>query len=177
MINPFRKSHLRLVSSAGSNKEEIDRSFNESDGRLTLWMVSESAVLRNESFLLFLASEKIKYLFDLRIAPRLDFIAPTRVLAFKRLAELNVSYVDVTGALDVGFELQFGLMPEEWAKSVGKRICNMVDSETSCAFIFDNDDVLRRSRNVLPNVIGNMCRDRKVSIQLFSEMSSDLIAL
>lgn len=181
MSNPVRKNHLRLVSSRDAGEENSSYGLSgevfSPDEAISLWMVSESIILRNDGFLPFLQASNIRCLFDVRIAPRLDFIAPNRALAFKKLSELNISYIDVIGAMGADSGLGVGAKPEAWAGLVSSKIRAPELLGTGAVFVFDNDEILKRAQYVLPSAIATFDGYRNLRVEDFPGSSSELIAM
>lgn len=180
MVNPARKSHLRLVFSTKVDNG-VSASLHENGGigpddSIPVWMVSESVVLRDDRFISFLEESRTRCLFDVRIAPRMDFIAPSRVRAFKRLADLGVDYVDVFGVLNMEDNFGVGIMPEKWTELLRDKL-SALDALSGMTIIFDNEDIMRRAQYVLPAAIAAHQGSKRVRVEILSELPSELIAL
>jgi hypothetical protein len=181
MLNPARKGHLRLVSSAEADKDDFinssSRSFCGPAESVPVWMISENTILRNERFLSFLEESRTQSLLDVRIAPRMDFIASNRVRAFKLLSDLGIDYVDVSGVLSSAGDFGFGLMPENWIGLLSEKISSLSSTLNAVTIIFDNDDIMRRSQFVLRAALTASEGERRARIEILSELPSELIAL
>ncbi|QHI99624.1 hypothetical protein GT347_17565 [Xylophilus rhododendri] len=62
-----------------------------------LYVVNEKCFRTIENFYHFSVGVNVGALLDMRLTPRLDFVAPSRQRAFQLLKEINVSYVDMLG--------------------------------------------------------------------------------
>lgn len=180
----WKKSHLRLVScqlsaiekNAFATEQDSSASGREkNEGEVSLLLLSEADVLQSDYFVPYLRETNACCLFDVRVAPRLDFIAPSRLQAFRKFAELGVDYVDVIGRIAPidGNDV----MPEAWVDLVCDKIQLTEKAATTIVFIFDNSDMLCRARNVLSSTIDRFCAPTRLHIEAFPELSSELLAM
>ncbi len=167
------RDHLQLIA----NTQEVEcRGFDKPNlnEQLTLGLfespelllVRESDILENGAFSKLIVSVKPRWLFDIRITPRLDFFAPNRSLAFKHFVEMNLGYIDVFGALGADSYCTEESRPESWGHFVAAVLSESTIKCGPYLFIFDNDEVLKRSKNILPSVLQRetYLTDLKVSI-------------
>lgn len=187
MRNSPAGRHLRLVTNqmqSALNETQpvadhvVTRKCNSSDdGNFSLFFATENNVLKNQEFEGFLRSYQPMYLFDVREAPRLDFLAPSRSLAFRKFADWGINYVDILGALAGDAEGVGSSMPEYWVELIREKIDCIDASKVSLAFIFDDEDVLRRSCHVLPAALNKCGNPDSVRVDVFDGKSVELIAM
>jgi hypothetical protein len=179
MTNLFAKKHLRLVSH--STKDDVRseavlnnspcekfHSSNEANFSLSLYFLREVNILRSYSFSEYMSECDARALFDVRIAPRLDFIAPNRGQAFRRLSDLAIDYVDIVGAIDSGM---IGDIPEDWCGLIGRSIDDLHEkNHNSLFFIFDNEQILRSAKRIIPSSICQRYSNFNFKIQVIDEV-------
>jgi hypothetical protein len=173
MLKPtVTRDHLQLVADtqevAGCNdkpqtSEQLALNLYETS---ELLFVRESDILENGAFSNLIDSVKPRWLFDVRITPRLDFLAPNRALAFKHFVAINLGYVDIYGALGAHSYCAEESRPESWGHFVAAVLSEATIKCGPYMFIFDDDEVLKRSRNILPSILQRetYLTDLKVSI-------------
>lgn len=101
----FARRHLTLV--AGSRLNHTDTSTPTARRKVQLCLPFEDrhiVILLNstelaatDSFAAFAQQIKPRWLLDVRVAPRMDFIASSRPAALNNLASLGVTYIDILG--------------------------------------------------------------------------------
>ena len=185
MSNAHKKTHLRLVPNVddililkpnivSDSVRETQLSFSFSDVFRFIF-IREADILKGADFLELLVTVRPCYLFDVRLAPRLDFVASNRLMAFKAFRENCVDYVDIIGTLGLDSHLSGCSMPEFWLGLVGEKMASFQGSTRNAVFIFDNDEVLNRSKNMLPSYIKSSFSDSIVEI--ISDFEKTLIAM
>lgn len=186
MKNSSVGRHLRLVTNLMQPtlndtpavvNSVVTGECNSSDGGdFLLYFASENNVLKNQEFEGFLKSCRPSYLFDVREAPRLDFLASSRALAFRKFADWGINYVDILGlASDAGGNERS--MPECWVDLIREKVDCIDLPKVSLAFIFDDEDVLRRSCHVLPAALNKSSNLASVRVDIFDGKSVELIAM
>lgn len=168
------RNHLKLVVTNNSHADHVMSHQTVSEGiQLRLPFEDESAVIlvhemelsSPEAFDIFIERYRPKWLLDIRVAPRMDFVAPTRTLALRTLSALNVNYVDVLGRVhDTSKWLQF---LEDLLQSQGR-----VDG--LYAIFFDDTCTLRDARLHIPPLLHRLESSENVRISTFHR---DLIAM
>jgi hypothetical protein len=175
--------HLRLIADNRRPTEGVTDSISKSSQSQLSFefsqffrcaFVREADILKNGAFLLTLEKMRPDFLFDIRLAPRLDFVAANRLLAFQEFRNLNVEYIDVVGACGVN-ELNETPMPECWVSIVDEKLNFSRNATTSIIFVFDNDAVFRRSLNVLPSWIKS--RNQGACVDVISDVDTERIAM
>jgi len=186
MKNSSVGRHLRLVTNltqtALNDTQAVGdfvvtgESSSSDGGDFLLYFASENNVLKNQEYEGFLKSCRPSYLFDVREAPRLDFLASSRALAFRKFADWGINYVDILG-LASDAEGNECSMPEFWVDLIREKV-NCVDlPNILLAFIFDDDDVLRRSCHVLPAALKKFSNRASVRVDIFDGKSVELMAM
>jgi hypothetical protein len=184
-MSHIARKHLRLVT-LENRPDDVSLSSEKSafqmetyvgvDQALPIYFVRESDVLHTTDFSEFLFGRNATLLFDVRVAPRLDFIASSRSLAFRKFASIGLEYFDLNGALSEYSDLFIPAMPEAWLDIVCSKLQAVDGPNKSIFFIFDDDRVLRRTQQVLPGVM-RKAGQRDVRIEEFSGIDRDLIAM
>ncbi|KVP02348.1 hypothetical protein WJ83_11395 [Burkholderia ubonensis] len=168
------RKHLRLVAGTSRGITECKQHTAEQRGeQLRLPFESEDYVVlmhdaeipSSDAFIMFIEHYQPKWLVDVRIAPRMDFIAPSRALALKSLSTLRVNYVDVLGRVQNA---------SEWLTFVESLLRSANGAEGPYAFIFDDRSALREARVQLPSMLRELDSARNVCVSTFTK---DLIAL
>lgn len=172
------KSHVATIECHITNEDQKCADFFLDDNVLSLFLISEEDALQSDRFLPYLRDVGAKYLFDVRTAPRLDFISPSRLVAFQKMCDIGVDYVDLIGALEAkGEDSINAASPELWAGIVRVKIQALAEDVSSVAFIFDDVSILRRAEHILPSTILGGCNSKKLRVQALPEMSRELIAM
>jgi hypothetical protein len=184
MANVNEKRHLRLVNHFSSVEVKVDTSAEKSGAtsntgseKVALFLLREVDLLRTSSFAGFLCEKEARLIFDCRVAPRLDFIAPSRMLAFRKFSEIGVDYIDIVGAMGLGDGSAGASKPEEWVDLVFDKINAVAHRSFGAVFIFDNDSVLSRAYNVLPTALGNLFRNSGLKFEVVLTDVSERIAM
>jgi hypothetical protein len=185
MSNFSGKMHLRLISNDnGSPRERLELGSSKVNNcqlsfafseEFRFIFIREADILRDASFMDLLAAVRPCYLFDIRLAPRLDFVASNRSLAFRAFGHYGINYVDIIGTLGVDSHLAGSSMPEFWCGLVGEKLKATCDSIRNSIFIFDNDEVLKRSQYVLPAYVKSSFSD--ASVEIVNNLNQGLIAM
>jgi len=170
----FGRKHLKLVAGASRGPAEADRHPVEQGGeQLRLPFESDGFVIlmhdtelpSSDAFITFVENYQPKWLLDVRVAPRMDFIAPTRALALKSLSSLQVNYVDVLGRVQ---------NQNEWLSFIESLLRSGNGGQGPHVFIFDDRSMLDEARAQLPSMLRTLDSARTVSM---STLTDDLIAL
>lgn len=181
MTNFVSKGHLRLIdcNEGGTSTSKKNEELGVVGSQLSLelkqevvfYFFREVDILRGIDFIGLLERHRPAYIFDVRTAPRLDFVAPSRSLAFKAFVNLNVNYIDVSGV----FRNENDSDREVWAKFVdGKFLSSKIFKDAF--FIFDNESTLIESQRILPEFINRNINSFKISVQLLRQ-DFELIAM
>lgn len=168
------RNHLKLViTNNAENEDRISHQAGwqgvqlqlpfEHDGAVVL--VYETDLSSPAAFDVFVARYQPKWLLDIRVAPRMDFVAPTRALALRTLSALNVNYVDVLGRVNG---------TTEWLQFIEDLLRNQDRVEGVYAIVFDDQCTLRDARLHLPSLLNGLRDAENVSVSTFQR---DLIAL
>ena len=148
----LKRGHLRLVSSAAApqsaksslfaslTREELAR---KSDAPLLIF-IKEEEILRSDEFLELLEEMAPGWIFDLRISPRLDIVAPNRLLAFNIFSSLGINYADMAGALSQDV-YEKDDCSANWLSFVMSKMQGMSNDQSVCIFLFDSEDALSRA--------------------------------
>lgn len=169
--------HLRLVDNCMSSDEELSCiapplscqlsfPFHEQP---TLVFVREADILHKGLFTKILENFQPRWIFDIRMSPRLDFLTPSRAAAFKIFCEMNLYYVDVLGQAGIESYRSIKSYPETWSSIVVSIITEAKTQDGPYIFIFDNDDVLRRSRSVLPKALQSLLMFDDITVCIFKK--------
>jgi hypothetical protein len=157
----IKKNHLRLVSSTAEaipgkpvlinslTREELARKNNAP----LLLFVKEEEILRSDEFLALLEEMVPAWIFDLRISPRLDIVAPNRLLAFNIFSSLEINYADMAGALSRSIYSKQNDCSESWLSFVISKIMTSNDRRV-CIFLVDSEDALSRAAQ---RIYGEIC--------------------
>ncbi|MFZ6710136.1 hypothetical protein [Undibacterium sp. TC9W] len=173
------RDHLRLVSDS-SRKNQTVKPVNGQSEQLTfsfsetseMTFVREIDILRTNEFSFIIENIKPRWLFDVRITPRLDFVASSRAKAFKLFEQCQIDYVDIMGAIGVETYNKEESFPEYWGTLVTSILKEAEIARGPYVFIFDNETILRRSQYVLPPLMMNMANlsELRTSIYRSSEL-------
>lgn len=182
----FSKKHLRLVDPAIAPPNHTKTSHDNSGAKqLSLFEVGEpnlifsmeQSILRANEFNALVGKYNPKVFFDLRIAPRLDFVAPSRVVAFKIFSELKLSYVDVFGALGVNSYNAMQASPEMWSELVGESLLSLRSRNMTSMFVFDDIDILNRANFILPSFLKRTFVDDDFIVKKVDSSEVSLLAM
>lgn len=163
------KNHLRLISNQSDVKksisnytgiEQLSLPFGESTDFM---LVKESDILRNGEFSLLLDTIKPRWLFDIRITPRFDFLS-NRATAFRKFSDMNLEYVDIFGSIGVNSYDTKESTPEVWGSLITSTLTIENTSIKPCIFLFDNEMILRRSEREFQRLFKNI---PKCNIKVF----------
>lgn len=161
------RNHLKLVSGRSGDQDAPHPRSGEPRGtqlRLqfddeeSVVLMHETEIPSSEGFLGFLHHYQPKWLFDVRVAPRMNFVAPTRALALKSLTELNVHYVDVLGRAS---------NTAEWFMFVEQMLRGSRTVEGPFAFIFDDKSTLQDARVRLPSLLRKLDALKSVTVTTY----------
>lgn len=128
-------------------------------------LIHESDLYSPEAFDIFVERYQPKWLLDIRVAPRMDFVAPTRALALRTLSALNVNYVDVLGSVN---------NTSNWLQFIEDLLQSQNRIEGLYAIIFDDQSTLQDAGLLLPSLLNQRVTAESISISTFHR---DLIAL
>lgn len=118
-----------------------------------LLFVKESDILATGVFANLLESVRPHWLFDIRITPRLDFLAPNRSLAFKHFIDMKLDYIDIFGVLGTHSYRTEEARPESWGYYVASVLSEATTKNGPYMFIFDNEEIMKLSENTVPSVL------------------------
>ncbi|WP_175212912.1 hypothetical protein [Achromobacter aegrifaciens] len=168
------RSHLRLVV---TNTIQNDRLINHQtirqgaqlrlpfEGDRSVVLVHETDLGSPEAFEVFIERYQPKWLLDIRVAPRMDFVAPTRTLALRMLSALKVNYVDVLGRVND---------TSKWLQFIEDLVQNQDRTEGLYAIVFDDQCTLQDARLHLPSLFNRLAKAESISVSTFHR---ELIAL
>ena len=132
-------------------------SVEKNDGQLLLpfevniklFMVSEREIMSADDFYHFIIGSNTIILFDMRPAPRLDFIASTRKKAFQMLEGAGIAYMDMLGR--TGYSPSNDRRAEyiELLKEIVSVSTKRCKHDETCVMVFDDDLFLDDCRNSL----------------------------
>lgn len=185
MSNLFRRKHLSLVARSPLSSESPREipiwktgSLAEDGAKeITLYLFRESDVFRNSDFPGFLKTHNVRILFDARVAPRLDFVAANRILAFKKFEELEVNYIDMQGWISEGFEQSGNDVYDDLAHLVSERVRSLDIYNASIFFIFDSQDFLNRVNRSLMSSLNSLFNDNSLRFNVYAGEMSEPIAM
>lgn len=92
----------------------------------------------SEDFLYFINEKGISTFFDLRLSPRLDFVAPNRKEAFIQFQKINVSYYDVFGRFEISSPYSASHHIFEILKEIVSTTENISKHSEPVLLVFDN---------------------------------------
>jgi hypothetical protein len=168
------RNHLKLVVTDSTHDDHLANHQTIGHGaQLRLPFEDERAVVlvyetdmcSPEAFETFFERYRPKWLLDIRVAPRMDFVAPTRALALRTLSALNVNYVDVLGRVND---------TSKWFQFVEDLLQRQDRVEGLYAIVFDDQCTLRDARLRLPSLLNRLTTAESISVSTFHR---DLIAL
>lgn len=168
--NMLSRKHLRLVVTDDlecaelTPDEGIQLSLPFDDGKAVVLM-HEADLRAPEAFEALLGCHQPKWLLDVRVAPRMDFIAPTRAMALRHLSMRNVTYVDVLGHVSD---------PSAWLPFVEALLQSSAVGEGPYAIVFDDEHRLREARSCLPSLHYQTDSSETVTVSTYGR---NLIAL
>lgn len=147
------RNHLKLVVGGGlRDVGEDEHSGHEQSVQLCLpfedehsvVLLHDSELLGPDAFSTFLEHVQPRWFLDVRVAPRMDFVAPTRALALRNLSARNIQYVDVLGRVNDA---------SEWLTFVEKLLQRAHDTEGPYVILFDDRRTLQDARLHLPSFL------------------------
>ena len=186
MTSPFNRKHLRLVSNslfsncdnAPCQNSSFDHKVESPDFEKTiLYFVREVDVLRNSDFVSLLVENNTCCFFDVRVAPRLDFMASNRVAAFRKFDELMIDYVDIVGDLGIANDWTTNFNAKAWLDIVMQKISSIDTRAKSLFFVFDSAEVLRRADSVLPSLLDKEFHSSSLRFEVYSGSIAESIAM
>ncbi|MGF6540555.1 hypothetical protein OKW32_003841 [Paraburkholderia youngii] len=127
------------------------------------------------SFIRFAKDFKPGFFLDLRIAPRLDFLAGSRLQAFRLFHELDIEYVDVLGRLGIDSKEDFSSLDEAQSAELASWIESNFNDERPLVCFFDDAEVLFRCRDAFSRIIDGYIFGRPDT--RVSEYKAGLLAL
>jgi hypothetical protein len=108
------------------------------DAKRILFVVSGNIDVAELEFFHFSAQSSISAIFDLRLSPRLDFVASSRPRALSRLHEYKVLYFDVFGKTGIStFSSAIGER-FEILKEIISEVEISLSPSVPCLMLFDN---------------------------------------
>ncbi|WP_225032063.1 hypothetical protein [Paraburkholderia sp. XV] len=164
------RKHLKLVVTDDPEcaelvpEDSVQLTLPFDDGKAVILM-HEADLRAPEAFEVFLGRYQPRWLLDVRVAPRMDFIAPGRALALRHLSMRNVTYVDVLGHVSD---------TSAWLPFVEALLQGSGGAEGPYAIIFDEECRLREARSCLPSMLYQMDSSDTVSVSTYGR---NLIAL
>ena len=117
----------------------------------TVVFVFVDAIDRDE-FTRIVSDYTPRWIFDVRVVPRLDTIAASRRSAFSLFERMKVSYVDLFGRLGIKSYRSAESNPAFWSSAVFELLKD-AERKGPYLFLFDNEKLLRAADEVLPDVI------------------------
>lgn len=151
MFETFGRERLKLVSNdkiAEKKKFSTQLAFEFPESPQFI-LLMESNFQKEGFFSALIEKFKPCIIFDTRTAPRLDFIANSRLQAFKKLHENNVTYVDLHYALEKSTYKE-SVLDYEWLNSAISVVDGLSSKLGPYLFIFDNDIILHGSKKYIP---------------------------
>lgn len=182
----FSKRHLTLISGGAENfskgtrekKDHVSEQLSLFDDYTNSIVFSlEKNILRGQEFIKVVDKYNPKVFFDLRIAPRLDFVASSRVNAFKVFRDLDISYFDIFGSVGVNSYDVIHAAPEFWGGVIVECLLSVRSKNLNCIFLFDNADILNRSQFVVPSILKNAFVDHEFIFDKVENSDDSLIAM
>lgn len=113
-----------------------------------------------------------RYFYDMRIAPRLDQLAGSRLRAFQLFEELNVEYQDLFGRAGVSNISDVYDVSSVLSQMFTKVLAARCDKQGAAVFFFDNEDLMKISIELLPTTI-----DSTACAPTVSEYKSGLLSM
>ncbi|MBK1977312.1 hypothetical protein JE034_00450 [Achromobacter xylosoxidans] len=124
----------------------------------SVMLVHETDLNSPEAFEIFVEYYQPKWLLDIRIAPRMDFIAPTRALALRMLSALDVNYVDVFGRISDA---------SRWLEFVENLVQSHDRAKGLYAIVFDDQCNLQDAKLQLPPLFRRLLKTESISVSTF----------
>lgn len=144
---------VKAVERAKENSEPLnDRHF--------LVLMNESDVSKTGEFLRFLDSYRPKLILDLRISPRLDFVAGSRVRTFRAFGEFSVQYIDVLGRLGVYSREDFLSLKNNSSGMLDSLVHSDENDDRPMVCLFDDTEVFKRCRKIFKDDIQTYVQER-----------------
>jgi len=118
------------------------------EGLSVIYFVFVSDFLRSDDFLNFCNATIPDVIFDMRVAPRLDFVRSTRGLAFELFDNLGIEYRDVLGRVGL---TSYDVPTSEFEKIVANvdLLREVHDTERPMLALFDDANFSRRCSTAL----------------------------
>lgn len=153
-MNKHTATVLNFIPPASNNK---NLTLDDERGSLVtphfLVLIDESDVSETGVFLQFLRSFRPKAVLDLRISPRLDFVAGSRARTFRTFDDLSVEYVDVLGRLDVYSRNDFLALKTHKTNILATLIDTDENNNRPVVCLFDDTEILARCRKLFKHDI------------------------
>ncbi len=145
MVNRHMSKVLRFKSSL---YDEIERPFADRKGSLIdsdfFILINESDVSKNGEFVRFINMYRPKLILDLRISPRLDFVAGSRQKTFQMFDRYSIQYVDVFGRLGVYSREEFFSLKNTDSDFLPSSVIDDEGGFGPIVFLFDDKNILNR---------------------------------
>lgn len=155
------EAHIRLIFTANtplansSQPAERNRQlafpYPESG---TIFFTDIGGMGRQE-FAKILTETGVRWIFDVRVVPRLDGIAPSRAAAFHMFQKAKATYVDLFGLLDIKSYRTAMANPALWGVSVGE-LLRESERKGPYLFLFDDLPLMQAAEDLLPPIIKPM---------------------
>ncbi|MBV7498809.1 hypothetical protein [Achromobacter sp. ACM05] len=145
-----------LVERQG-NRKDVQLRLPFEDG-LSVMLVHEADLNFPAVFEEFIARYQPKWLLDIRVAPRMDFVAPTRASALRVLSALKVNYVDVLGRIGD---------TSKWLQFIENLVQDQNQAEGLYAIVFDDRSILQDARRHLSSLVCQQTQTESVSVSTF----------
>ena len=160
MTEQERPPHLRLIF-ARTEKSQTAKSGapRPRERQLALPYPETTAVffvyvdsMGREEFAKIVGDYAPRWIIDVRAVPRLDTIAPSRMLAFRLFERSKAAYVDLFGRLGIKSYRSAESNPAFWSGAVFDLLKNS-ERKGPYLFLFDNEQMMNSADHVLPDVM------------------------
>ncbi len=154
-----RPDYIRLLPSPDAARTKaLGRA--EPRKQLTLPYLTPSSVLLVDANLLdrgqfydLVKAAVPRWIFDVRVVPRLDTLAGSRSLAFSMFENAKASYVDLFGRLGITSYHTADANPALWIKAAVDLLKQSKQHASPCLFIFDAPDQLDVAIGILQSAL------------------------
>ena len=142
VIQLFKNTDLKLEHIAPKNEDKNQQLNLPLDRKETLIFVYSFEFTGMHDFYNFTSTETPRVIVDMRLAPRLDFIRPSRNQAFELFSAFDISYQDLLGRLGINSYICSYLEYQ----SIVDAFISLYDKNDSRSIvvIFDNTDFLNK---------------------------------
>ncbi len=152
--------HLRLIYTGRQEPRSKElRAEQPQERQLAFPYPEESTVflvyietMGRDEFAKFVGEVIPRWIFDVRVVPRLDTIASSRLSAFHIFQKAKAAYVDLFGRLGINSYRSADSNPAFWGNAVTE-LLQESDRKGPYIFLFDDESLFRAAENLLPDVI------------------------